>query len=99
MSNPPVKPTQLKRGAVGFWHAVYQSVSYMSPAGDVAILLTATAAFALGAMPLSLVIAWLIYALWLVVPYLFSQEIVNAGSYYAYSVRTSWFLGILTLLY
>ncbi len=99
MSSPPVKPTQLKRGAVGFWHAVYQSVSYMSPAGDVAILLTATAAFALGAMPLSLVIAWLIYALWLIVPYLFSQEIVNAGSYYAYSVRASGFLGVLTLWY
>ncbi|MFP3161314.1 MAG: APC family permease [Vulcanisaeta sp.] len=99
MAQPPVKPTQLKKGAVGFWHAVYQSISYMSPAGDVAILLTATALFALGSMPLSLLIAWLIYALWLIVPYLFSQEIVNVGSYYAYSVRASGFLGVLTLWY
>lgn len=99
MGSPEVRRTPLKKGAISFWHAVYQSISVMSPAGDVAILLTATALFALGSMPLSIIIAWLIYATWLIAPYVFSQEIVNAGSYYAYAVRSSGFLGVLTLWY
>ena len=79
--------TELKRGAVGLWEGVFQSFSFVGPAGDVAILLVGTAAFALGATPLAVLIAWIIYGLWMVVPNEFSTEIVNAGSYYSYSAR------------
>jgi len=37
--------------------------------------------------------------LWLVVPYEFSKYIVNAGSYYAYSARSSGPLGVMALWY
>ncbi|MFP3281289.1 MAG: APC family permease [Vulcanisaeta sp.] len=94
-----VRRTQLRRGAVAFWHAVFQSFSFVAPAGDVAILLLGTAAFALGATPLAILLAWLIYGLWLVVPYEFSKYIVNAGSYYAYSARSSGPLGVMALWY
>jgi amino acid transporter len=79
--------SELKRGAVGLWEGVFQSFSFVGPAGDVAILLVGTAAFAMGATPLAVLIAWAIYGLWMVVPNEFSREIVNAGSYYAYSAR------------
>ncbi|MFP3295994.1 MAG: APC family permease [Vulcanisaeta sp.] len=94
-----IRRTQLKKGAVAFWHAVFQSFSFVAPAGDVAILLLGTAAFALGATPLAVLLAWLIYGLWLVVPYEFSKYIVNAGSYYAYSARSSGPLGVMALWY
>jgi len=81
------RPSELRRGAVGLWEGVFQSFSFVGPAGDVAILLVGTAAFALGATPLAVLIAWLIYLLWMVVPNEFSSRIVNAGSYYAYSAR------------
>lgn len=79
--------TELRKGAVGLWEGVFQSFSYVGPAGDVAILLVGTAAFAFGATPLAVLIAWIIYGLWMVVPTEFSARIVNAGSYYAYSAR------------
>lgn len=81
------RPSELRRGAVGLWEGVFQSFSFVGPAGDVAILLVGTALFALGATPLAVLIAWLIYGLWIVVPVEFSKRIVNAGSYYAYSAR------------
>jgi amino acid transporter len=82
-----IPATELKKGAVGLWEGVFQSFSFVGPAGDVAILLVGTAAFALGATPLAVLIAWIIYGIWMVVPTEFSSEIVNAGSYYAYSAR------------
>lgn len=87
----------LKREVIAFWHATFQSFSFVAPAGDVAILLLGTAQFALGSMPLSVLLAWLLYGLWMVIPYEFSQRIVNAGSYYAYSARANGFMGVLAL--
>jgi amino acid transporter len=87
VEQPTERVSELRKGAVGLWEAVFQSFSFVGPAGDVAILLVGTAAFALGATPLAVLIAWLIYLLWMVVPTEFSSEIVNAGSYYAYSAR------------
>jgi hypothetical protein len=46
----------------------FNPFSFVAPAGDVAILLLGTAAFALGATPWAILLAWLIYGLWLVVP-------------------------------
>ncbi len=87
VEHPAERATELRQGAVGLWEAVFQSFSFVGPAGDVAILLVGTAAFAMGATPLAVLIAWVIYLLWMVVPAEFSSEIVNAGSYYAYSAR------------
>lgn len=73
--------TEMKRGAVGLWAAVFQSFSFVGPAGDVAILLVGTAAFALGATPLAVLVAWALYGLWMVVPIEFSKKSVNARSF------------------
>src|SRR5579875_2885971 len=86
-SAPSPPSTELRKGAVGMWEGVFQSFSFVGPAGDVAILLVGTAAFALGATPLAVLIAWIVYGLWMIVPTEFSTEIVDAGSYYAYSAR------------
>ncbi len=77
----------MKPAAVGLWGAVFQSFSFVGPAGDVAILLVGTATYALGATPLAVIIAWALYGLWMVVPIEFSKKIVNSGSFYAYSAR------------
>ena len=76
---------QLKKGAIGTLQGVFQSFSYVGPAADVAILLLGTVAFALIATPIAIIIAWLIYGLWMITPYEFSKYKSNAGSYYAYS--------------
>ncbi|HLI37955.1 MAG TPA: APC family permease [Streptosporangiaceae bacterium] len=80
-------PAGLRRGAVNVLEAAFQSFSYVAPAGDVAILLVGTVIYAGGATPLAVLIAWLIYGLWMVTPVEFSRVITNAGSYYAYSAR------------
>lgn len=98
-STGEIRRTQLKKGAVAFWHAVFQSFSFVAPAGDVAILLLGTAQFALGATPLAVLLAWIIYGLWIIIPYEFSKYIVNAGSYYAYSARAHGALGVMALWY
>lgn len=75
----------LKKGAVSTVRGVFQSFSYVGPAADVAILLLGTVAFALIATPLAIIVAWLIYGLWMITPYEFSKYRTNAGSYYSYS--------------
>lgn len=79
----------LKRGAIGTLHGVFQSFSFVGPAADVAILLVATVFWAGAATPLAIIIAWLIYGLWMVTPYEFSKHKSNAGSYYAYSASST----------
>lgn len=78
-------PVSLKKGAVNTVRGVFQSFSYVGPAADVAILLLGTVAFALIATPLAIIVAWLIYGLWMITPYEFSKYRTNAGSYYSYS--------------
>ncbi len=80
-------PTKLRRGSVGIFEAAFQSFSYVGPAGDVAILLIGTVLYAGGATPLAVLIAWVLYGLWMVTPVEFSRHITNAGSFYAYSSR------------
>jgi amino acid transporter len=79
----------LKRGAVGTIHGVFQSFSFVGPAADVAILLIGTFVYALASTPLAVIIAWLIYGLWMITPYEFSKYKTNAGSYYAYAASST----------
>lgn len=80
---------KLKKGAVSTVHGVFQSFSFVGPAADVAILLVATVGFALVSTPLAIIIAWLIYGLWMITPYEFSKYKSNAGSYYAYTASST----------
>jgi amino acid transporter len=75
----------LRKGAIGVWQGIFQSVSYIAPAGDIAILLVGTFAFALQFSTIAIIIGWLAYGLMMIVPYQFSKNISSAGSYYAYA--------------
>ncbi len=74
---------QLKKGAVGKWHAVFQAYTHVAPSGDIGILLTGVALFALGASPLAVLLSWVIYLLMVNTNYRFSQRVSHAGGYYA----------------
>lgn len=80
---------KLKKGAVSTVHGVFQSFSFVGPAADVAILLVGTVSFALVSTPLAIIIAWMIYGLWMITPYEFSKYKSNAGSYYAYTASST----------
>jgi amino acid transporter len=80
---------KLKSNAVGTIQGIFQSLSYVGPAADVAILLLGTVAFALVATPLAIIVAWLSYGIFMVMPYEFSKYKANAGSYYAYAAGST----------
>lgn len=73
----------LKKDAVGRWHAVFQAYTHVAPSGDIGILLTGVALFALGASPLAVLLSWVIYLLMVNTNYRFTQRIAHAGGYYA----------------
>ncbi len=81
--------TSLRKGAIGTWQGVFQSFSFVGPAADVAILLIGTFAFAGASSALSVLLAWLIYGLWMITPYQFSKFKANAGSYYSYAAGST----------
>lgn len=83
-----IKP-KLEKNAVGLFQGIFQSIGQVGPAADIAILLVATFSISGVATVLSVIIAWLIYALWMVTPYVFSKSKSNAGSYYAYAASAT----------
>ncbi|ARM77069.1 hypothetical protein B6F84_04650 [Acidianus manzaensis] len=93
-----IQEYKLKHNAVGLMHGIFQSISHVSPAGDVAILLTGTVAYAGAYSALAVLIAWLIYGMWMNTPYQFSKLRSNAGGYYAYASLGSKILSIPTFL-
>ncbi len=74
---------ELKQGAVGKWHAVFQAYTHVAPSGDIGILLTGVALFALGASPLAVLLSWVVYLLMVNTNYRFSRRVAHAGGYYA----------------
>ncbi len=83
----PVKNYGLKRNAVGLIHAVFQSQSHVAPAADIALLITGTAAIALGATPLVILLAWAGYFLLVNTNYQFSKYISSAAGYYGFAAN------------
>ena len=73
----------LRKNAVGVWHAVFQAYTHVAPSGDIGILLTGVALFALGASPLSVLLSWVFYLLMVNTNYRFSKRVIHAGGYYA----------------
>ncbi len=73
----------LRKEAVGQWHAVFQAYTHVAPAGDIGILLTGVALFALGASPLAVLLSWILYLAMVNTNYRFSQRVIHAGGYYA----------------
>ncbi|WP_298279943.1 amino acid permease [Ferroplasma sp.] len=81
--------TKLKRNSVGLLQGTFQSLGQVAPAADIAILLVASFSISGAQTVLSVIIGWIIYALWMITPYEFSKLKSNAGSYYAYAAGST----------
>ncbi|MCY0900436.1 MAG: APC family permease [Firmicutes bacterium] len=79
--------TSLSRNALGLLHVIFQSASQMSPTGTVVSGLTAIAAYALGSMPLAIVLALCASFLGANTLIQFSKRISSAGGYYTWIAR------------
>ena len=77
----------LRHNAVGILHAIFQSQSHVAPAADVALLITGTAAIALGATPLVILLAWIGYFLLVNTNYQFSKHVSSAAGYYGFAAN------------
>ena len=77
----------LRRNAVGLLHIIFQSQSHVAPAADLALLITGTAAIALGATPLVILLAWVGYFLLVNTNYQFSKYISSASGYYGFAAN------------
>jgi amino acid transporter len=74
----------LEDNVVGFWGLVSQSLAGMAPTCDVVAFMTAGAAFALVALPLSYLWAFLLMFIEVNTIYQLSKNRASAGGYYAY---------------
>ncbi len=75
----------LKKDTLNVYDVVFQGVAGSAPAGAAVATLTGSAAFALGSLPLSAVVAFIIVFINAVIINRISNHVVGAGGYYAYS--------------
>ncbi len=80
---------ELKKGSVGTWQGAFYSLAQVGPAADIAILLIGTFRDVGFRSVTAVLVAWLIYGLWMITPYEFSKLRSNAGGYYAYSAAST----------
>lgn len=74
----------LRPNIVGFWGLVSQSLAGMAPSCDVVAFMTAGAAFALVALPLSYLLAFGLMFIEVNTLYHLSKDRASAGGYYSY---------------
>jgi len=74
----------LPRGILGEFRLVWQAIGVMSIAADAAYLITGAAYFALGSLPLSIILGIVFYLFIMNTGYQFSRFISSAGSYYKF---------------
>ncbi len=82
MNDP--RPNDLNSNVVGFWGLVSQSLAGMAPTCDVVAFMTAGAAFALVALPLSYLWAFGLMFIEVNTLYHLSKNRAGAGGYYSY---------------
>lgn len=75
----------LKKDSLNVYNVIFQGVAGSAPAGAAVATLTGSAAFALGSLPLSAVIAFIIVLINAVIINRISKYVAGAGGYYAYS--------------
>jgi len=77
-------PGQLQANVVSIWGLVSQSIAGMAPTCDVVAFMTAGAAFALVALPLSYLLAFILMFIEVNTLYHLSKHRGSAGGYYSY---------------
>lgn len=84
VSGPNAPPGGLEPNVVSIWGLVGQSLAGMAPTCDVVAFMTAGAAFALVALPLSYLLAFILMFIEVNTIYHLSKHRSSAGGYYAY---------------
>jgi amino acid transporter len=77
--------TGLKKDSLTLSNVIFQGVAGSAPAGAAVATLTGSAAFALGSLPLSAVVAFIIVIINAIIINRISKHVAGAGGYYAYS--------------
>ncbi|WP_337859957.1 APC family permease [Ferroplasma sp.] len=77
--------TGLKKDSLSLYNVIFQGVAGSAPAGAAVATLTGSAAFALGSLPLSAVVAFVIVLINAIIINRISRHVAGAGGYYAYS--------------
>ncbi|ARD85332.1 APC family permease [Ferroplasma acidiphilum] len=77
--------SSLKKDSLSLSNVIFQGVAGSAPAGAAVATLTGSAAFALGSLPLSAVVAFIIVLINAVIINRISRHVAGAGGYYAYS--------------
>jgi amino acid transporter len=80
--------SELKPDQIGLRQAIFQGISYVAPAADIAILLVITAGYASGSTPLAVLFAWGLYFIFLNANYQFSKYTGSASGYYGYVAKS-----------
>ncbi|MGK9449791.1 APC family permease [Acidithiobacillus caldus] len=81
---PRAEDRPLRPNVVGFWGLIGQSIAGMAPSCDVVAFMTAGAAFALVAMPLSYLAAFLLMFIEVNTIYHLTKHRASAGGYYSF---------------
>ncbi|PSR38067.1 MAG: APC family permease [Sulfobacillus thermosulfidooxidans] len=94
----------LHTNVVGFWGLVSQSLAGMAPSCDVVAFMTAGAAFALVALPLSYLLAFGLMFIEVNTLYHLSKDRASAGGYYSYvsaglGTKASLITGFMVIFY
>lgn len=84
MEKVSASPETLQENVVSLWGLISQSISGMAPTCDVVAFMTAGAAFALVALPLSYLWAFALMFIEMNTIYHLSKHRASAGGYYAY---------------
>ena len=74
----------LEAGAVSLRHVLGEGFTSNGPLASAAVAFTATAAFGLGALPLTFALAAVVALTWINTPFQFSRRIASAGGLYAF---------------
>ncbi len=96
--------TTLKKDSIGLKETMLQGVASSAPAGAAVATLTGAAAFALGSLPLTAVIGFLVVFLNAIVINRISSKVSGAGGYYeyvknGYGARAAMFTGLFYVFY
>lgn len=96
--------TELRKNALVFREVLFQGIAASAPAGAAVATMTGAAAFALGALPLTALIAFVVVLLNAVIINRISSHVAGAGGYYEYvkqgfGPRAGVYTGWLYILY
>lgn len=96
--------TTLRKDAIGLKETMFQGIASAAPAGAAVSTLTGAAAFALGSLPLTAFIGFLVVLLNALVINRISLKVSGAGGYYeyvkvGYGGRTALFAGLFYIFY